>query len=60
MLKQTYRAQGYEKGRPKDKFANRFANSRCKPPGAGTYKPPVSNDDGGDDDLKNPFKNTGW
>jgi len=42
--------------------ANRFANSRCKPPGLN--KPPPRTPAGGeatpDDFDKNPFKNTGW
>lgn len=56
--------QGFTKGKKKDKFANRFANSRCKPPGAGQYVPPPSlnppSNDEDEADFENPFKNTGW
>ena len=39
--------------------ANRFANSRCKPPGQ--YKKIVKNPDDKKDEFdENPFKNTGW
>mmetsp|Transcript_24991 Transcript_24991/g.55452 ORF Transcript_24991/g.55452 Transcript_24991/m.55452 type:complete len:349 (+) Transcript_24991:55-1101(+) len=43
---------------------NRFANSRCKPPGAGkAFVPKTPKPPGGDvtDEFdENPFKNTGW
>jgi hypothetical protein len=60
--------QGFNNGRPDPRSlkngggVNRFANSRCKPPGAG--KPPAPRTGGGgggrDEFDKNPFKNTGW
>jgi ATP-dependent Clp protease protease subunit len=41
--------------------ANRFANSRCKPPGQNKpVVPPKGPDDKLDEFDKNPFKNTGW
>lgn len=64
--------KGFNSGRPDPRSlkngggVNRFANSRCKPPGVNKPKPPPPPKDGsgagGDQDEfdKNPFKNTGW
>jgi hypothetical protein len=63
-----YYAQGFSGGRPDPQSlkngggANRFANSRCRPPGVN--KPAIPRTGGGsggtDEFDKNPFKNTGW
>lgn len=63
--------RGFEEGRPPQSKridprslrngggVNRFAGSRCKPPGAGKPLVPKT-PSSGDDDTENPFINTGW